>query len=68
LPCSEPDARPTAVEAKHDPFLESLDPSFTFGQTSLWRCVLLFSRTHSIMAADELSRAHKPSTPSNLGA
>ncbi|GAA5844905.1 hypothetical protein JCM9279_000040 [Rhodotorula babjevae] len=54
----EPDARPTAVEAKHDSFLTSLGANFTFTQTSLWR----------IMAADELSRAHKPSTPSNLGA
>ncbi|GAA5902923.1 hypothetical protein JCM8208_006512 [Rhodotorula glutinis] len=54
----EADARPTAVEAKHDSFLTSLDPSFAFTSTSLWR----------IMAADELSRAHKPSTPSNLGA
>ncbi|BGP37195.1 mitogen-activated protein kinase kinase kinase [Rhodotorula kratochvilovae] len=54
----EPDMRPTAADAKRDPFLTSLDPTWSFTQTSLYR----------IMAADEESRAHKPSTPSALGA
>lgn len=75
---SEPEARPTASEAKRDPFLASLDPTWSFTQTSLYarvsRRTLSFTESseltspfhRSIMAADEMSRTHKPSTPSTL--
>ncbi|GAA5996889.1 mitogen-activated protein kinase kinase kinase BCK1 [Rhodotorula paludigena] len=49
----EPEHRPKATEAKHHPFLATLDPSWSFTQTSLYR----------IMRSEEDRRAHKPTTP-----
>lgn len=68
---SESERRPKASEAKHHPFLTTLDPNWSFTQSSLYQYVLSLSSieaaadagSYRIMTAEE-ERRRAPNTPS----